>query len=242
MNMKKTVTTFAAAVMLAVSVPVSAGGIPVIDGAAIANSTMQHMKEIAQFIEQVNQLKAQLEQMEKQYESMTGGRNGSRIAYNPAYREYLPEEWQGVYDGVRKSGALSGEAAAIRSGAIAFDACKNVINAKRKDACQASAVKSAQDKAYAIIGFNKAKERVNQIEELLGAISETEDQKEILELQARIQIEQSLLANEDTKMRLLQQVAAAEDKMIQQQAKELAVKFVTDEDNSNVEPPAKTSW
>ncbi|MDR3055673.1 MAG: type IV secretion system protein [Zoogloeaceae bacterium] len=45
----------------------------------------------------------------------------------------MPDEWQGVYDAVRKGGSLSLEAQAIRNGAKVFDACQNIKGAPRKN-------------------------------------------------------------------------------------------------------------
>ena len=93
-----------------------------------------------------------------------------------------------------------------------------------KTACEARAIKGAVDKATAMRGFEMATERVSQIEELLHAISGTDDPKAIQELQARIAVEQAALANEDTKLRMVQMISDAESKLIQQQQHELQKK------------------
>jgi type IV secretion system protein VirB5 len=235
-------TSVVAAVALAFSLPVFSSGIPVVDGAQIANNQMNHFEDIAKFVEQIEQLKSQLEQMEKHYESITGGRGLGNILYDPRFRQYLPEDWKGVYDSVRRGGyaGLSSDAAAIRAGAAAFDACQHIKDAQRKKACEALAVKSAQDKAFAIKSFDMAKERVSQIEGLMNQISETEDPKAIQELQARIAIEQAALANEDTKLRMLQMVAEAENRLIEQQSHELTYRRLT---NQKVpRPEVITDW
>jgi type IV secretion system protein VirB5 len=66
-----------------------------------------------------------------------------------------------------------------------------------------------------------AKAGVAQIEALMDGINATEDPGSIREIQARIAAEQASLANEDTKLRMLQMVADAEDKLARQQQHEL---------------------
>jgi type IV secretion system protein VirB5 len=212
-----------AAVFLMFSLSAFATGIPVVDGAAIANSKMEHFESIAKYVEQIAQLKSQLEQMERQYEALTGSRNLGKILYDSRFRQYLPEDWKGVYDAVRNGGyaGLSGDAAAIRAAVKRFDACQHITDSVRKASCEARAAKGAVDKAFALKAFDMAKERIGQIEGLMNQISSTEDPKAIAELQARIAIEQAALANEDTKLRMLQMVAAAEDRLIRQQQEEL---------------------
>jgi type IV secretion system protein VirB5 len=220
--MNKRLVRIIATAFLVASAPVFAGGIPVVDGVQIGNNMMNHMEDIAKYVEQIAQLKAQLEQMQQQYKALTGSRNLGKILYDPRFRQYLPEEWQGVYDSVRNGGysGLSGDAAAIRAAAKRFDACQHIRDDVDRTVCEARAVKSAQDKAFAIKSFDMAKARIGQIEGLMDEINETDDPKSIQELQARIAIEQAAMQNEDTKLRMLQMVAEAEDKIIQQQAHE----------------------
>ncbi|MBD4467700.1 hypothetical protein GUG81_01460, partial [Xanthomonas citri pv. citri] len=70
---------------------------------------------------------------------------------NPALRDYLPSDWQKVYDSVRTGGynGLSGSAAAIYDANKVFDACGRMAAGAQRTACEAAAVKPAQDKAFA---------------------------------------------------------------------------------------------
>jgi type IV secretion system protein VirB5 len=184
-----------AAVFLSASAPAFAQGIPVFDGAQISENLLSHLEDIAKFIEQINHMKQQISQMEKHYDSITGSRDLGKILFDSRFRQYLPEDWQGVYDSVRSGGysGLSGDAAAIRDAAKKYDACQDIKNQDQKNACETRAVKGAQDKAFAQKSFDMAKERVAQIEALMDEINATEDPKAISEIQARIAIEQASL-------------------------------------------------
>jgi type IV secretion system protein VirB5 len=234
--------TLTAAVILAGSAPACATGIPVVDGAHIAETILSHAEDIAKFIEQIKALEKQIDQQKEHYDSITGSRNLGKVLFDPRYRQYLPEDWQGVYDSVRSGGyaGLSSDAAAIRNAAMRYDACQDITDARQKTVCEALAVKGAQDKAFAQKSFDMAKERVAQIEALMDEINATEDPKSIQEIQARIAAEQASLANEDTKLRMLQMVADAEDKLARQQQHELLYQEFTRTKLPQFE--AITSW
>ncbi|MDD3465171.1 MAG: P-type DNA transfer protein VirB5 [Candidatus Cloacimonetes bacterium] len=197
--------------------------IPVTDGAHIATSVMNHVEDIAKYVEQIAKLNAQLDQMKQQYDALTGTRNLGAILQDPKFKNYLPEDWQGVYDSVRSGGysSLSGSAKAIYDAAKKFDACEHVKASDEKAVCQARAVKSAQDKAFAMDAFERAKERLTQIGQLMNSINATDDPKAIAELQGRIAAEQAMIQNEQTKLQMFQMIAAAEDRIQEQQEREI---------------------
>ncbi len=200
--------------------------IPVTDAASIATDVMNHIEDIAKFVEQIAQLKAQLEQMKQQYEALTGSRNLGAILNDPKYKNYLPSDWQEVYDSVRDDGydGLSGSAKAIYDAAKKFDACERIQVSIEQTSCQARAVKGAQDKAFAVDAFDTAKDRLTQIEGLMNRINSTDDPKAIAEIQARIASEQAMIQNEATKLQMFQMIAAADEKIQRQQQHELNAK------------------
>ncbi|MCO5055465.1 type IV secretion system protein [Thermomonas sp.] len=82
----------------------------------MTQNLMNHVEDIAKFVEQIEQLKAQLTQMQQQYDALTGTRNLGDILNNPAFQDYLPADWQNVYKSLQNGGysGLTGTAAAIR--------------------------------------------------------------------------------------------------------------------------------
>ncbi|HCP6903019.1 P-type DNA transfer protein VirB5 [Shigella flexneri] len=197
--------------------------IPVKDDASIANSIQQQIETIAKWKMQYDQMTSQINQMKQQYESLTGSRGLGQIMNDPALRDYLPSDWQGVYDAVKTGGysGLSGRASSIYSQAKVFDSCAHLTVADQKKLCEARAVKAAQDQAFALDAYDKAKSRLNQIDSLMAKINDTNDPKAIAELQGRIAAEQAMIQNEQTKLQLYAMVAQAEDKIQQQQQREM---------------------
>lgn len=200
--------------------------IPVTDGASIANSIQQQIETMAKWKMQYDQMVSQIDQMKQQYQSLTGSRGLGQIMNNPALRDYLPSDWQGVYDSVKTGGysGLSGRAASIYESNKVYDACTHYKVAEQRTACEAQAVKGSQDKAFALDAYDKAKSRLNQIDQLMAKINDTPDPKAIAELQGRIAAEQAMIQNEQTKLQMYQMVAAAEDRLQQQRQRELNAK------------------
>jgi type IV secretion system protein VirB5 len=193
---------------------------------------------IAKWKMQYDQMVTQIDQMKQQYESLTGSRGLGQIMNNPALRDYLPNDWQGVYDAVKSGGysGLSGRALSIYEGNKAFDACAHFKVADQRTHCEAQAVKGAQDKAFALDAYDKAKSRLNQIDQLMAKINDTPDPKAIAELQGRIAAEQAMIQNEQTKLQMYQMVAAAEDRLQEQRAHEMNVRDAAKRDGLKVQP------
>lgn len=216
--------TIAATVAIAgLSAPntAKASGIPVIDAANMTQNLMNHVEDVAKFVEQIEQLKAQLTQMQQQYDALTGTRNLGDILNNPAFKDYLPADWQNVYKSLQNGGysGLTGTAAAIRDANRLFDTCA-AKQGQDKTLCERASSKAAQDKAFADEAFDSARSRWDQIEALMRQVNETHDPKGIAELQARITAETAAIQNEQVKMNLYAMAAEAEDRLIQQQRRE----------------------
>ncbi|EFB0286291.1 MULTISPECIES: P-type DNA transfer protein VirB5 [Xanthomonas] len=221
--------TFSVSLVLAAGIAMSSAAfaqIPVTDGASIAQQVAAQVETIAKWKMQYDQMTSQINQMKQQYESLTGSRNLGQILNNSALRDYLPNDWQGVYDAVKSGGysGLSGRALSIYEGNKAFDACAHFKVADQRTACEAQAVKGAQDKAFALDAYDKAKSRLTQIDQLMAKINDTPDPKAIAELQGRIAAEQAMIQNEQTKLQMYQMVAAAEDRLQEQRQRELNAK------------------
>lgn len=200
--------------------------IPVTDSASIAQSISQQIETIAKWESQYKQLESQIEQAKQQYEALTGSRGYGEAFNDPAMRDYLPPEWQSVYDGVKRGGysGLTGQSAQIYNENKVFDSCERIESESQRRVCESRAVKASQDKALALESFDKAKARINQIDRLMRQINETTDPKAIAELQSRIAIEQANIQNEQTKLQLFQMIAESESKIQEQQHKEIQAK------------------
>jgi type IV secretion system protein VirB5 len=203
-------------------------------------------EQLQQLQQQVSQAQQLLEQTKGQYQALTGSRNLGQIMDNPAFRDYLPPDWQGVYDSVRTGGysGLSGSARSIATTNQVYDVCAQVgldPDPQRAQeavaACQASVASSAQDKAMALEAFDRAKARLAQIQDLMHAINQTKDPKAIAELQARIAAEQAAILNEQTKLQMFQLAAQAEKDLQAQREREIeARRWASRKGMGHVEP------
>ncbi len=234
-----------AAALFAGCVTHTQAGIPVFvdfDATATKNQITnyaQMLKEYSTMLDQLEQMRSQFEQMEKEYESVTGVRNLGDILNDPEFKEYLPDDWQSVYQGVRNNGysGLSDSAKAIRDSTKIFDACAELVNDTEKQICNAQAVKPAQDQAFSMDAYQKSQERVSQIEGLMQEINNTRDPKAVAEINARIQAEQAMIGNEQAKLALYQASAESEQRILIQQEEEAHKKrFTSDDYGSQVSP------
>lgn len=212
--------------------------IPVTDGAAIKTSVQQQVETMAKWKLQYDQMVSQIDQMKQEYQSITGVRGLGDVLNNPALRDYLPDDWQGVYDSVKSGGyaGLSGRAGQVYNDNKIYDICVNHTNEQSRISCEAQAVKGAQDKAFALDAYDKAKERLGQIDSLMQEINRTQDPKSIAELQGRIAAEQALIQNEQTKLQMYSMVASAEDRLQQQRQLEINARVLANREYTKHQP------
>jgi type IV secretion system protein VirB5 len=230
-----------ASCILAVGIAASSAAfaqIPVTDGASIANSVQQQVETMAKWKLQYDQMVSQIDQMKQQYAAVTGARGMGELFNNPQLRDYLPQDWQGVYDSVKSGGyaGLSGRAASIYDNNKVYDACASFVSNEQRTNCEAQAVKGAQDKAFALDAYDAAKNRLSQIDQLMGQINQTQDPKAIAELQGRIAAEQAMIQNEQTKLQMYQMVAAAEDRLQEQRQREINAKVLANREYTKHQP------
>lgn len=197
--------------------------IPVTDGLSFGQRLNNQVETIAKWKLQYDQMTSQIDEAKKQFESMNGSRAMGNILNDPALRDYLPADWQAVYDSVRNGGynGLSGRGQSVYNANKIFDSCASISVQEQRTACEARAVKASQDKGFALDAYDAAKSRVNQIDQLMNKINQTQDPKAIAELQGRIGAEQANIQNEQTKLQLYAMVAAAEDRVQAQRQSEI---------------------
>jgi type IV secretion system protein VirB5 len=200
--------------------------IPVTDIANITQNLTNHLETIAKWQQQYQQMTQQISQLKQEYSALTGSRGLGTILNDPAYRQYLPADWQAVYDAVQSGGyaGLTGRAKTLYEQNKIYDTCSQFADLQRRTACEAMAVKGDQDKAFALDAYDKAQARLDQINQLMDRINTTDDPKAIAELQGRIAAEEAMIQNEQTKLQMYQMVATAEDRIQRQRIRELDAK------------------
>lgn len=194
---------------------------------ARAQMAVVDVAAIAKLVEQLETARSHLEQAQLQYESMTGARGMEELLAGTV-RNYLPPDWQALaqlLDGlVGDYSALAGQLAAlISANAVLTPEQLAHLSDQERGQLEAARRSAALLQATSRQALEATSERFEALQELINAIPAAEDQKAVLELQARIGAEQAMLQNEHTKLMMLFQAVQAEEAARRQQASELAI-------------------
>lgn len=223
-TMKKLTFTLAVVIGLAKIQAATAQGIPVIDAASLA----QQMQQVAAWAKQFQQMQDQFSQMKSTYDSLNGVRGMASLANNPALRNYLPSEYQDMLSGKSMSSGISGSIASIREAVklVDVDSTGLVAASDAARAFQNAQNQNALNRAIGEEGYRQASQRFADIQQLLDKVNSAPDQKDILDLQGRIQAEQVMMQNEHVKLTMMMHLAQAQRDIQQQQAREIAIKSI----------------
>jgi type IV secretion system protein VirB5 len=188
---------------------------------------------INQLITQAKILQAQLLAAESQlaqarttFSSTTGGR-GMEQLLSGAPRNYLPADWASLQGAMQGSGSYG-----PLSSAVASTVSTNTVLSPQQLAGLPPDVRQLIDSSRQLTALqqNLAREalattsaRFAALQQLINALPAAADQKGVLDLQARIGAESSMLQNEQTKLQTLDQVLQAEERANLEQSRERAV-------------------
>ncbi|MGF6641608.1 type IV secretion system protein [Paraburkholderia sp. MM6662-R1] len=189
-----------AALALCAAGAVHAQGVPTISPA-----------ELAQQMVEVQQLFQQIQNQEAQYQALTGNSSFGTIMNNASLRNYLPEQWQNIYDQAR-SGGLSGISSSMRT----IEQQESMTGANTP----------GQQRYYDTLAANKAMNeqaysattaRLNNIQSLMQQSNLTQDPAQKADLQNRMAAEEAMVTNEQTRLQLTAQLQQAELKLAEEQ-------------------------
>ncbi|MFP3558185.1 type IV secretion system protein [Paraburkholderia sp. SIMBA_049] len=194
----------------------------------------------ANFLQQIAQMKVQLDQARQQYEAMSGT-IGSYQNMLPTsistLRNNLPQNWSQVYsDAMNSTSSVSGSASSILS---QFDS--QIRSMGRGDALtfidQQLHAKGAYDRAMTEQAYDNQMRELNDMQSLTQQIGQATTQKQIEDLQARIQTAHGAINGEQTKLQLMAMGQQAQQQLLQQQ-KAVAQKryLIGDDDEQNQAP------
>ncbi len=183
------------------SQPAMAGGIPVIDTSSLAQQVLQ----VEHMLSQIEQLQDQLETANRQLDSMSGSR-GLAGVIDSAYDTAVNVDPNQVLSnaGIRSANehGLSGDVADL------YDSGN-----------QNTATWLGQSQK----SLEQAQERFSELTGLVGQVSNSPDQKDVLDLQARIGAEEVMLQNEMAKLSMLRSQAEASQAMHNQRVQQMRV-------------------
>ena len=167
--------------------------------------------ELAQQMVQVQQLFQQIQNQEDQYRALTGNSSFGNIMNDASLRNYLPEQWQNIYDQA-KNGSLSGISSSMRS-------------IERQEGMTGAST-PGQQRYYDTLAANKAMNeqaysatmaRLNNIQALMQQSNMTQDPAQKADLQNRMTAEEAMVTNDQTRLQLTAQLQQAELKLAEEQ-------------------------
>jgi type IV secretion system protein VirB5 len=212
----------AAAATLALATGVQAQ-IPVID----ISSLVQLIQQLLTMEQQLTTLENQYAQARAAYAAITGPR-GMQNLLSGTVRNYLPPDWQtmvGVLQGTATQyQALSANLQQIINGnAYLSSASLAAMTPAARNQIQQERQTVATTEMLTQQALAETSARFAALQQLINAIPAATDEKGALDLQNRIQAEQGMLQNEQTKVSVILQSAQAAERAWRQQNDEHAI-------------------
>lgn len=195
------ITGVALATAITLSQPAMAGGIPVIDVSNLA----QQLLQVQHMLSQIQELQAQLETANKTLDSMSGSR-GLASVVNTAYDVAVNVD----PDSVLANAGIKSAADHGLSGDVA-----DLYDSSNRDA----ALWLGQSQK----SLEQSQERFADLTGLVAKVNASPDQKDILDLQARISAEAVFLQNEQAKLAMLRSQAEANQAMQKQRTQQMVI-------------------
>ena len=212
-------------------------GLPVFDGSVLSNSisswavqATSMAKQLTELQKQYQTMQQQYQQLQQTYQSISGIRNMGDIVNNPALRKYLPPDYQQVLNlgtGVTNGnyGTLDGAVNGMKPASKILDITETRIdpNSATGKAYQDAQNQAAVNRVLAEESFRQSGSRIDDLQQLLNKVNNAPDDKDIQDLQARIQAEQTLLQNEQIRLASLASLAQSQRDIATQQAREIRI-------------------
>ncbi|MBT2305337.1 type IV secretion system protein [Variovorax paradoxus] len=195
-------------------------GIPVIDFAAVANLMQQLMawqQQLDGMQKQYEQLKQSKEQLQQTYNSMNGSRGMEQLLpTSELARNYLPpsyDELMSIVNGssVSYSGLANQVQSIMKANAVLSGTQMDALSPEMRQVVEQGRQASAMLNGMTHRAYQNTSQRFAALQQLINRIGTAQDPKAIQDLQARIQAEQAMLANEQTKLQSLYQITKADE-------------------------------
>jgi len=216
MSLKHIVIVAAAPVALAAfALPAAAQGIPVFD----TSTYVQALAQVQNTVKMIDQGKQQIQQAQQTFDSLSKLTNVNNIApqlLQSQVRNLLPNT------SINASTLLSGDLSKMGSlGTLASSIQARYAlpsTGSDADAAYAQALKGAtgSSAAMAALGENTlsvTQTRMQGLDQLREQLSSAKDPKDVMDLQARIAVEQAQLQNDMLKMQAIQMAQAGQANM-----------------------------
>lgn len=196
--------------------------------AVIDVSSLEQLVQQYEVLEQqLTTLRGQLSQAQQQYAALTGQR-GMQNLLTGVNRNYLPASWSDLSAVMQGSSGTYGSLAASVQGLVASNAVLGSADLARLSPTELQQVTSARQLIATLQGVTRqalatTSSRFASLQQLINAIPTATDAKGALDLQARIGVEQAMVANETSKLQVLYQTLQSEQWALDQQRREQAI-------------------
>lgn len=231
--MHKHLIALTCALILALQHTGARAGIPVIDVTAVANLIQQ----IAYWQQQITAMSNQLNQLRQTYGAMTGGRGmESLLSMSNLQRNYLPPDYAELMNVVNGSSGtyagLSSQLQAVMSAnAVLSTAELASLSPQQRQTVESGRKAAAMLASFTQSAYQNTSQRFSALQGLINMIGAAGDAKAIQDLQGRVQAEQTMLTNEQSKLQVLAQLAAADQITQAQRRREQAIRGIGEVDS-----------
>jgi type IV secretion system protein VirB5 len=187
----------------------------------------QLVQEVAVLRQQLTTAQAELSQARDTYQAMTGDRGMERLLAGTD-RNYLPTDWSALEQVGQGSSAAYGSLAASVQGLLNANAVLSAQQIATLSPTEQADIEADRQNAALLQALSRdelatASSRFGSLQELIDAIPTATDEKGILDLQARIEVEQVMLENEAIKLNVLNETERAQREADDEQIREQAI-------------------
>lgn len=187
----------------------------------------QLVQEVSVLRESLSTMQRQLSEARSQYAAMTGS-YGMSALLSGQNRNYLPTDWdqlEGVLqDSSRAYGALASAVQSLTAAnAVLTPQEVASLSPNERSELRADRQSSALLQALTRQALSTTSARFTSLQQLIEAIPRAQNQKAILDLQARIGAAETMLQNDQTKLGVLYELARANRAAQQERVREQAI-------------------
>lgn len=195
----------------------------VIDVGAIA----QLVQEVATLQQALTTAQQELSQAQSEYAAITGNRGMSELLSGTNWN-YLPTDWSDVQAVLSGAGGAYGSLGSSVQSLVASNAVltpQQVASLSSSEASQLSADRTSTALLQAMTrdALSTTSARFAELQQLVNAIPTATDEKAVLDLQARIEAQETLLQNDEMKLGILYEVAQSQQQANEERAQEQAI-------------------
>jgi type IV secretion system protein VirB5 len=188
--------------------------------------------QLAELRSQMSELQQQTEEARLQNKAITGSSGKGQISTRD-YAESVPRNWRDTLNAFESVDAIGNTAREMKQELDRQSA--ELANASDEESVnkmvEQGVMRSINGSAINATSYNASVDRIDRLKQLQGKIDETSTLKEIVDLQARIQIENGMMTNELIRMQstnaMLQQTEYAN---AYQSMKDMAIRSDTQDD------------